>query len=614
MISSIGTNPEIPGTPTDEVAFQASDEYTTRFSSSRPASRARKSGEHRRSTSLAKTISNVSQPEIVEPIQQEEEESDDEPIHVDDPKHPQYRSPGDEDPAANGEDHEYTAPILAADERIKDPTAYLQQPAVHPPPERRGSAFEMDDAPSRPISRPSSIHHTNSQPEIYQTPLEDVEEYEPLFPEDEKEKEKRRQVELADENKHHNHFPSKDIWEDAPSSVHYTATVSTPDLPETDHHRARSSGHHEDRSMTPAHLFAKHQEELAEKEAKRHPAGSFMSLTEDRPNWAAHQAHLKVERPSSGQRFPSRDIWEDVPESQLQQATVSSSPTAESKPELPARPTKKTSIDSVEKPMVPSRPKPRQGSGDDKSKPPVSDKPKPQLPSRPAKSPSVEFKDEEAPKSKPPVPKRPAGGKIAALQAGFMNDLNQRLQLGPQGPKKEEPSEQETIEEEKEKAPLLDARKGRARGPQRRAPAKSPVATSEAPRASVSTLTLSLSQSAWSIDPEYGNVVVGGEEEAEQPLEKSVEQTPAAEEVENTEVPDETTVEQDQAADLIGSPATEAKTGVEDAKPETEEEPVKLEKTLVANTAGESILETTVEKKDGGNEVEPVTVDDTVKA
>lgn len=559
------------------------------------------SGEHRRSADLHKTLSNNSHLDVVDsapPV--EEEDAGDEAIHVDDPKHPEYRSFGDEEPAADGEDHEYHAPILASDEVGKDPNAYSQRPAVHPPP----SAHEKDDQPSRPTSRPSSLYQTNSQPEIYQTPLEDVEEYEPLFPEEEAKKEKQK-LEQADENKHHNHFPSKDIWEDAPNSVHYTAMVSTPDLPESEHHRSRSSGHHEDRAMTPAHLFAKQQEELAEKESKkesaRHPPASFMPLTEDKPRtWAGHQAHLKVERPSSGPRFPSRDVWEDVPESQLHEATLSSSPEDETKPEVPVRPVKKSSTDSSDKPAVPGRPKPRQSSGDDKPRPPVSDKPKPQIPSRPSKASSGDSKDEEGGKTKPPVPKR-MGGKIAALQAGFMNDLNQRLQLGPQGPKKEEQAEAEAAEEEKEKAPLTDARKGRARGPQRRAPAKSPAAVREAPKESLPTLTFSLSQSTWSIRPEDGDVVVSGEDQVEQPL---------VEEEKATEAPSEPETK----STLPAEPTEKEieKDVEEDAKPEVSE-PVHEEKTLVANTAGESILETTVEKKDGGNEVEPVSVGDEVK-
>jgi hypothetical protein len=87
------------------------------------------------------------------------------------------------------------------------------------------------------------------------------------------------------------------------------------------------------------------------------------------------------------------------------------------------------------------------------------------------------------------------------LQSGFMLDLNKRLQLGPQAPKKEEVVPVET-EEEKEKAPLVDARKGRARGPARRAPAKSPTPSSDLPVEKPKAFGISNFSTLWSIDPE----------------------------------------------------------------------------------------------------------------
>jgi hypothetical protein len=70
-------------------------------------------------------------------------------------------------------------------------------------------------------------------------------------------------------------------------------------------------------------------------------------------------------------------------------------------------------------------------------------------------------------KPKPTIPPRTAGvgGKIAALKAGFMSDLDQRLKLGPQAPKKGEKSAEEEV---KEKEVLSDIRKSRARGPRGR--------------------------------------------------------------------------------------------------------------------------------------------------
>lgn len=106
--------------------------------------------------------------------------------------------------------------------------------------------------------------------------------------------------------------------------------------------------------------------------------------------------------------------------------------------------------------------------------------------------------------AKPPVPARPTGSKIAALQAGFMNDLNKKLGLGPVAPKKEEVAP----EAEEEKAPLADARKGRAKGPQRRKPGVAPAPAEEEkkvskPRFAISTMTI------WEVD-ESGELNMGG--------------------------------------------------------------------------------------------------------
>lgn len=95
-------------------------------------------------------------------------------------------------------EEQYNAPILASDEVAKEPFGWDLQPAVSPMNERRGSAHEdigyhlrsgsaSSFGGSRPTSRPGSIHGVMPGLHIAQsTPLEDLEEYEPLFPEDEK--------------------------------------------------------------------------------------------------------------------------------------------------------------------------------------------------------------------------------------------------------------------------------------------------------------------------------------------------------------------------------------------------------------------------------------------
>lgn len=495
-----GNYSEFTDTPTEDVAFHASDEYAHRINTPQSSAQAEKGDSYFPSddTGEKAAVAEHATPEL--------------PIHVDDAKHPEFYHYGDEEPQQT--EGEYNAPILASDEIEAGPDARVQHPAIHP--NDRHSSFDMDEAPTRPIIRPPSVHRTDSGTEFSPTPLENVKEYEPLFDEEVKKEQDRA---AAAEGKHRHYFPSKDIWEDAPNSVHYTVEVSTPES-EENIHRRKSSTHHEGRPITPAQAFAQYQEELAERESKRR-SNNFLSLSEDQPTrpptWIDHHPHLGVQKSTSPRRFPSKDVWEDVPESHMQETVLSESPPKDDRrPDVPARPTKKSS-DILQRSSAPDRPNPRQNSGDDaataKQPPPISDKPKPQIPVRPVKKPSGDSKDGEGVKPpKPPVPSRPVGSKIAALQAGFMSDLNKRLQLGPQGHKKEEASPEQEAPEEKETQPLSDARKGRARGPQRRAPKVAPAVV--APVASAHTLAVSEPQTFWSIDPEDGTVTMF---EAKQP-------------------------------------------------------------------------------------------------
>jgi hypothetical protein len=184
-------------------------------------------------------------------------------------------------------------------------------------------------------------------------------------------------------------------------------------------------------------------------------------------------------RPGMQHRFPSQDIWEDAPEHGRLETTVSTPQMEETgeyvddapeagMPTIPARPN------------VPARPQKTEASPVDKRAPIIPDRPKPQIPVRPSK-PLTTARGEDAsaeaaennapqPKAKPPAPARPGSSKIAALQAGFLQDLNSKLGLGPQAP---ETKELEPEKETEPAAPLQDARKGRAKGPQRRKPAAS---------------------------------------------------------------------------------------------------------------------------------------------
>jgi hypothetical protein len=134
-----------------------------------------------------------------------------------------------------------------------------------------------------------------------------------------------------------------------------------------------------------------------------------------------------------------------------------------------------------------------------------------------AKSTSSDQSSTTVSKPKPPVPSRPIGSKIAALQGGFLADLNSRLKLGPQAPKKEEPAPEEKVEE-KEKVPLQDARKGRAKGPTRRAPAKSPAPSTEATKPSAPALGFATPTTLWQIDPDEETLHVASHEDEPEPI------------------------------------------------------------------------------------------------
>ncbi|KAM0741003.1 hypothetical protein ACQRIT_003860 [Beauveria bassiana] len=496
---------EAASTPTEDVGYHASDQYARRASTPQDSSKAEKGSSYfPEDGPLSKAA--------------DEKSSVHHAIHVDDSKHPEHYSYGTENP----ETEDYHAPILADDAVDADLDVTAQHPAIRPGFDRSRS-YDADE-PNRPSIRHPTIA-LDEQPErgFNSTPLDDVEEYEPLF-DGEKKEEERKQI--ATEKKASRHFPSKDIWEDAPNSAHHSTEVSTPDVEEQNHRPRSKASFSENRSITPAQAFAQYQEELAEKEANGR-SNNFLPLSADaKPKWIDHQSHLAVSKPSGAKRFPSKDVWEDAPESHIQETTLSESAIEDegepedSKPKIPVRPTKKTAEESRAPPAIPSRPKPTQAPGDDATKqpPPVSEKPKPQIPCRPVKKLSGDSKDGETVKPpKPPVPSRPVGGKIAALQAGFMSDLNKRLQLGPQAMKKDESAQEEEVVE-KEKAPLPDARKGRARGPQRRAPAKAASPAKEPP---ASVLSVSQPQIIWSIDAEDRLVVTEESREASEESRKT---------------------------------------------------------------------------------------------
>lgn len=468
--------------------------------------------------------------------------------------------------SAHEHEHRDGTPILAADELEKRPSSAFLQPAVSPEAERsdwldagfnrRGSAT----GDSRPNSRPGSIHgnplsrfisHEERPGSGMGTPLEEIEEYEPLFPEDEKAAPAKtfKRPGMAQ-----HHFPSQDVWEDTPASLQFTTSVETPEPVEEN---AQSKG-----SPPAATVFETPEQE----QARRQLGGSMLSdsKTFAKPHFKS-SAHSEAERPGV-QRFPSHDIWEDTPDSMRLETTVSGpqepeilSPEDERptttalassqdigdarattgmsqlmRPQIPSRPIRSSKLsqditpeiapvdthDSREK-EVPDLGALKETSPTKTKAPGLPDKPKPSIPARPLRAPKPDdsraISPEEAPvpKAKPAVPARPAGGKFANLKSGFMSDLASRIQLGPTGPPPK-PKEPEP-EVEEPTAPLADARKSRAKGPPRRKRATSPSAAAEPLKANPITFSLSTPVTVWHIDASDVLHVPGPSHEAAYP-------------------------------------------------------------------------------------------------
>ncbi|KAJ5158496.1 uncharacterized protein N7500_008147 [Penicillium coprophilum] len=512
--SGLGTSPTVVGTPEEEVGYIASDEYIHSIAS--PPLDARLESQPAVESPLRQMTfpsEGAQKQTTASPLRHRRSSShghrEGGVIHVDDPMHPLHHPDGFA-PTPALEDHEPTyenaeeeeEPILAADE-IRPESAYLH-PAVSPTFDRRAS-FEDDGR-----SRTPSVHsRSNSRSASAQgqfpvltrydsredthTPLEDVEEYEPLFPEDDAQKEKT--VSAADRFKKRpdtlkHRFPSQDIWEDAPNSLQLHATVTTPDLPKRDS----------------SEIF-----ETPEQEATRR----MQSTKVDSHQVATHilegesiKDKLPPRPETLKQRFPSRDIWEDAPDSHQLVTTVEPAKEELKSPEVPSRP------------GIPPRPQrlTQSTSPTEKRQPPtIPDRPKPQFPNRPAKPGSrATASSAEAPreapavKAKPAIPARPGGSKIAAMKAGFLTDLNSRLQLGPQQPKPQEKEPEETVE----KQPLSDARKGRARGPARRKPAVVKP-TSKLP--TIPEIKITESLNVWQVGQD-GSLVVGTGDNHKSPI------------------------------------------------------------------------------------------------
>ena len=615
LLITIGTSGNTVSYPDEQIGYLASEQYSSRSNVASPNQGT--SGP----SALYKMHSNVSQPAIESPLRKTsfpaddhgqeqfsetkgsvtgrsdealDSELDEDTVHVGQPKQHYNKVTGGQETIretqeaqsyithpTEDENNDYSVPILASDEVAREPSTEDLQPAV--PPQRRGSAYddfyhgsgEITPNLSRPGSRPGSIHggsllpslsrftsrHEDYERQDLHTPLEDVDEYEPLFPDEDS---KKKSMTMAERFKRpqtlQHRFPSQDTWEDAPGSSMHVATVTMPDLPE----RPKEKSERPD----PAKTFEHPETEAARKEETSEAEKKKLIPKEERLAMSKFAPHLRDDmptRPGLQPRFPSQDVWEDSPDSQYLTTTVSrsedilrspedkeTSPIQTSKPSIPPRPNKNRLADGASSsqihPSVPARPQKRavppvdaqltnaatlsQGEKmpsptEIKKVPSIPDRPKPQIPHRPNKKISGDSlsktvsatsagsagsteTEKAAPvtsppvtKAKPQVPARPAAGsKIANFKSNFMSDLNSKLGLGP--PKQKEPEP----EEEKEAKPLEDARKGRARGPQRRAPAKSPSTADDMPAKKAAGFSIAPPKYLWHINNADGMLTV----------------------------------------------------------------------------------------------------------
>lgn len=521
----------------------ASEEYTSRINSPKPRP-ASLSG-------ISKRRSSGTHPAVESPLKKEsflgkelendnalESEVEGEVIHIDPPAHRASKiggggyDPPTEDLGPKGGNTEEEGgwivengegmPILASDEVAKNQAeAVYWQPAVSPAKERKGTdyydAYASDSSATGPSRRRSKeklrtgsggelsrFKSREAQPSGAGTPLEEIEEYEPLFPDDDDQPQKP--LTAADKVKRpelaRHHFPSQDIWEDVPESLQYQTEVSGPQEPE---------------DLTASATFETPEKEQARKEGNNpEDRADFLSDEAKKMAKTGYKPGVADEaRPGFKNRFPSRDIWEDTPDSLQLETTVEtpqmededvSSPADTKSPQIPARPARSSKLSEVftpeepAKPQVPARPAANQA-------PVVPERPKPQVPSRPAKAepsqpqgdaPLERVVSPPATKPKPAIPARPAGNKFAALKAGFLENLNARLGSGPQAPPKHEEPAEVSVEE---KAPLADARKGRARGPARRKPAAESAAAST-PASGASTFSIGTTFTVFQINAE----------------------------------------------------------------------------------------------------------------
>lgn len=511
-------------------------------------------------------------------------------------------------------EQEHEHPILAPDEVLKRAGSSLMFPAVSPPLSAwrststanntrpaTPSKFNIDDEDADVEPVHLSGRGFESRESLVRSSLESGERPEPLFPDSDPEDEPAGTKTPA-ENKAHeklkrpgmpesigssgHKFPSKDVWEEAPEFSQLETTVSTRAPSETgmsdeDNERIvhKRSGGNSTAEVAYIHgqpnehyvpgdevEFERKQKDSLKKPAQyQHQVNSSgrddgLDRLLKRGNSSDDPEKLGATR-TKAKRFPSNDIWEDVPPSLVLSASISEESTADvavaetgdhaetigstdpaetetEQPPITSAPIAGPSPAAFSKPELPTRPiipstrppiKSRQSTDspapatERKLPPNLPGRPKPKVPltrpTRPssiaARSPSTETPLPAA-KPKPSIPPR-TSGKIAALKAGFLSDLDNRLKLGPQAPKKEE---KETKAEEKEKVVLEDVRKGRAKGPRRKLPTTTEKTekTEKAVEKKAQTMSLGV-WAVWSVG-DAGGVNVPGNSAPAKPAEE----------------------------------------------------------------------------------------------
>lgn len=516
---------------------------------------------------------------------------------------------GDGNDTETEQEHEH--PILAPDEVLKRAGSSLMFPAVSPPLSAwrststanntrpaTPSKFNIDDEDADVEPVHLSGRGFESRESLVRSALESGERPEPLFPDSDPEDEpagtktpaenkvyeKLKRPGMPESMGSSGHkFPSKDVWEEAPEFSQLETTVSTRAPSETgmsdeDHEKVvhKRSGGNSATEVAYIHgqpnehyvpgdevEFERKQKDSLKKPAQyQHQVNSSgrddgLDRLLKKGNSSDDPDKLGATR-TKAKRFPSKDIWEDVPpslvlsasiseesaadvpvaepgdhaetsgstdpvETETEQRPITSAPIAEpspatfSKPELPTRPVVPSTRPPIKSRQSTDSPAP---ATERKLPPNLPGRPKPKVPltrpTRPssiaARSPSTETPLPAA-KPKPSVPPR-TGGKIAALKAGFLSDLDNRLKLGPQAPKKEEKAE------EKEKVVLEDVRKGRAKGPRRKLPTTTDKAekTEKAVEKKAQTMSLGM-WVVWSIG-DAGSVSVPGDSAPAKPAEE----------------------------------------------------------------------------------------------